>query len=112
MDPMIRRKAKAINFGIIYGISPFGLARQLGVDQAEARAYIDTYFETYPGIRDYMDGMREECRNKGLVRTLFGRQLHLPGINDKNPMRRNRSEERCVGKTSVRTCRSWRSTSP
>src|SRR3546814_8340590 len=80
MDPMIRRKAKAINFGIIYGISPFGLARQLGVEQAEARAYIDTYFQTYPGIRDYMDGMRAECRKKGLVRTLFGRKIHLPGI--------------------------------
>src|SRR3546814_11462407 len=96
MDPMIRRKAKAINFGIIYGISPFGLARQLGVEQAEARAYIDTYFQTYPGIRDYMDGMREECRKKGRVRTLFGRKIHLPGINDKNPLRRNYAERQAI----------------
>src|SRR3546814_15961514 len=92
MDPMIRRKAKAINFGIIYGISPFGLARQLGVEQAEARAYIDTYFQTYPGNRDYMDGIRAECRKKGLVRMLFGRTIHLPGINDKTPIRRTYAE--------------------
>ena len=96
MDPMVRRKAKAINFGIIYGISAFGLARQLGIEQREAKDYIATYFEQYPGINDYMEQMREECRKTGKVETLFGRRIHLPGINDKNPMRRNYAERQAI----------------
>ena len=96
MDPMVRRKAKAINFGIIYGISAFGLARQLGVEQREARAYIDAYFEKYPGIRVYMDTVRAECRRSGRVETLFGRRIHLPGINDKNPARRGYAERQAI----------------
>jgi DNA polymerase-1 len=96
MDPMVRRKAKAINFGIIYGISPFGLARQLGVEQREAKSYIETYFEQYPGIGDYMEERRAECRRTGRVETLFGRRIHLPGIADKNHMRRNYAERQAI----------------
>jgi DNA polymerase I len=96
MDPSIRRKAKAINFGIIYGISPFGLARQLGIEQREARAYIDAYFAKYPGIREYMDSVRTQCRKTGRVETLFGRRIHLPGINDKNPARRGYAERQAI----------------
>jgi len=96
MDPIVRRKAKAINFGIIYGISPFGLARQLGIEQREARAYIDAYFEKYPGIRDYMDTVRTQCRKTGRVETLYGRRIHLPGINDKNPARRGYAERQAI----------------
>ncbi|KZD12270.1 DNA polymerase I [Oceanibaculum pacificum] len=96
MDPMTRRKAKAINFGIIYGISGFGLARQLGVEPGEAAAYIRAYFERYPGIRDYMDKAKEEARRQGFVRTLFGRQCHVPGIADKNPARRAFAERQAI----------------
>ena len=96
MDPSVRRKAKAINFGIIYGISPFGLARQLGIEQREAKAYIDAYFEKYPGIREYMDSVRTRCRKTGRVETLFGRRIHLPGINDKNPARRSYAERQAI----------------
>jgi DNA polymerase-1 len=74
MDGETRRRAKAINFGIIYGISPFGLARQLGIERDAARAYIDAYFERYPGIRTYMDRTREQARRLGYVETLFGRR--------------------------------------
>jgi len=96
MDPMVRRKAKAINFGIIYGISPFGLARQLGIEQREAKEYIDAYFERYPGIADYMERMRAECRRTGRVETLFGRRIHLPGITEKNHMRRGYAERQAI----------------
>ncbi|MFQ5784311.1 MAG: DNA polymerase, partial [Alphaproteobacteria bacterium] len=96
MDPMVRRRAKAINFGIIYGISPFGLARQLGIAQAEARAYIDAYFERYPGIRDYMEHTKEVCRKQGYVTTLFGRRCHMPGIKDRNPARRSFMERAAI----------------
>jgi DNA polymerase-1 len=96
MDPLVRRQAKAINFGIIYGISAFGLARQLGIAQKEARDYIETYFERYPGIKDYMERAREECRQTGMVTTLFGRRIHLLGIVDKNPMRRNYAERQAI----------------
>ena len=92
LDPSIRRKAKAINFGIIYGISAFGLARQLGVEQSEAAAYMKAYFERYPGIQDYMERTKQFCREHGYVQTLFGRRCHIPGIHDKNPARRNFAE--------------------
>ena len=96
MEPMVRRKAKAINFGIIYGISAFGLARQLGIEQKEAKAYIEAYFERYPGIKDYMERLKAECRKSGMVKTLFGRRIHLPGINDKNHMTRNYAERQAI----------------
>ena len=96
MDPMVRRSAKAINFGIIYGISPFGLARQLGVAQGEAKAYIEAYFERYPGIKDYMDRTKKEAHERGFVATLYGRRIHLPGINEKNPAHRGFSERAAI----------------
>jgi DNA polymerase-1 len=96
MDPMVRRRAKAINFGIIYGISAFGLANQLGIGRGEAQDYIDTYFERYPGIRDYMEYAREQAREHGYVTTLYGRKCHVPGIRDKNPARRNFSERAAI----------------
>ena len=80
MPSEVRRRAKAINFGIIYGISAFGLAAQLGIDKNEAGAYIKKYFERFPGIRDYMDETREFCRANGYVLTLFGRKCHYPDI--------------------------------
>ncbi|HWT99612.1 MAG TPA: DNA polymerase I, partial [Terriglobales bacterium] len=88
MDPMVRRRAKAINFGIIYGISAFGLAQQLGIPQGEAKAYIQAYFERYPEIRAYMERTKEFARKHGYVTTLFGRRCYMPGIADKNPARR------------------------
>ncbi|WP_316861175.1 DNA polymerase I [uncultured Cohaesibacter sp.] len=85
MDPSTRRRAKAINFGIIYGISAFGLANQLGISRTEAKAYIDTYFERFPGIRDYMENTKKAAREQGYVETIFGRKIHYPEINSKNP---------------------------
>jgi DNA polymerase-1 len=96
MDPMVRRRAKAINFGIIYGISPFGLAAQLGIPQAEAKSYIEAYFARFPGIRDYMDRTKKIAREQGYVTTLFGRRCHVPGINDKNPARRSFMERAAI----------------
>jgi len=96
MDPIVRRNAKAINFGIIYGISAFGLARQLSIPQGEAKSYIESYFERFPGIKDYMEKARELCRRTGFVETLFGRRIHLPQINDKNHMRRNYAERQAI----------------
>ncbi len=96
MDPMVRRKAKAINFGIIYGISPFGLARQLGIDNSEARDYIDAYFMKYPGIKDYMEQTKEKARKDGFVKTLFGRKCHIKSINEKNNNLRGLSERAAI----------------
>jgi DNA polymerase-1 len=96
MDPAIRRKAKAINFGIIYGISAVGLAAQLGISRSEAGAYIKTYFERFPGIRDYMEAMKETARRHGYVKTLFGRKVHYPEINTKNPSLRGNFERAAI----------------
>ncbi len=96
MDPMVRRKAKAINFGIIYGISAFGLARQLSIPRGEADAYIQAYFARYPGIRDYMEKTKDEARTRGVVTTLFGRRCPTPGIADKNPAMRNFAERAAI----------------
>ena len=96
MDPATRRNAKAINFGIIYGISAFGLARNLGIAQGEAKAYIEAYFERYPGIRAYMDGMKAFCKEHGHVRTIFGRRINIPAINEKNPAHRNFAERQAI----------------
>ena len=92
MDPMERRKAKAINFGIIYGISAFGLARNIRVPQGEARDFIKAYFERYPGIKDYMENTKKFAGEHGYVTTIFGRKCHTPGINDKNGARRSFQE--------------------
>lgn len=88
MDPETRRRAKAINFGIVYGISAFGLAAQLGIDQSEAGAYIKTYFERFPGIRAYMDRTKEAARASGQVTTLFGRRIHIPAVTSKSQAER------------------------
>jgi DNA polymerase-1 len=96
MPGEIRRRAKAINFGIIYGISAFGLAAQLGIGRDEAGAYIKKYFERFPGIRDYMDETREFCRNKGYVLTIFGRKCHYPEIKSPNPSLRAFNERAAI----------------
>ncbi len=92
----LRRKAKTINFGIIYGISAHGLAMRLGIGRSEAGAYIERYFAQYPGIRDYMEASKEFARKHGYVTTLFGRRCHVPGILDKNPARRQFSERAAI----------------
>ncbi len=96
MDALTRRRAKAINFGIIYGISAFGLARNLGIDGGTARLYIDAYFARYPEIRAYMERTREEARIAGYVLTPFGRRCWIPGIADKNPNRRGYAERQAI----------------
>ena len=85
MTPDIRRQAKAINFGVIYGISGFGLARNLRIPRADAQGFIDRYFERFPGIRDYMEATKAFARQHGYVQTLFGRKIHTPDINAKGP---------------------------
>ncbi|MGH6825934.1 DNA polymerase I [Methyloceanibacter sp.] len=96
MDPAIRRRAKAINFGIVYGISAVGLAAQLGIGRSEAGTYIKTYFERFPGIRDYMEATKAEARRQGYVKTLFGRKVHYPEINTKNPSLRGNFERAAI----------------
>ena len=91
-----RRTAKAINFGLIYGMSAFGLARQLGIARTEAQQYVDLYFERYTGVKRYMDGVREQARIQGYVETLFGRRLYLADINNKNLHRRQYAERTAI----------------
>jgi DNA polymerase-1 len=91
-----RRAAKAINFGLIYGMSAFGLARQLSIARYEAQDYVDLYFERYPGVKDYMDSTKEKAHELGYVETLFGRRLYLPEINARNAMRRQYAERTAI----------------
>ena len=96
MDPMIRRNAKAINFGIIYGISAFGLARQLSIPREEAGAYIKKYFQKFPGIQDYMEQYRAYGREHGYVETIFGRKVWLPQIKSPNGAERSFGERQAI----------------
>ena len=96
MPSEVRRRAKAINFGIIYGISAFGLANQLGIPREEAALYIRTYFERFPGIRDYMDAMKKTVREKGVVTTIFGRKCHFPRIGSANASERAFFERQAI----------------
>lgn len=96
MDPMVRRNAKAINFGIIYGQSAFGLAAQLGIPQRDAKTYIEAYFQQYPGIRDYMDRTKRACKTHGFVETIYGRKIHIPAINDRNGARKAFGERAAI----------------
>jgi DNA polymerase-1 len=91
-----RRSAKAINFGLIYGMSAFGLAKQLGTGRGEAQEYVNTYFERYPGVRDYMDNTREHAKDLGYVETLYGRRLYLPDIRASNGQRRQHAERTAI----------------
>ncbi len=91
-----RRAAKAINFGLIYGMSPFGLAKQLGIRRNEAKEYVDRYFEHYPDVKNYMEITREQAREQGYVETVFGRRLYLPEINARNAARRQYAERTAI----------------
>jgi DNA polymerase-1 len=96
VTPDERRTAKVINFGLIYGMSAFGLAQNLGIERATAQAYIDSYFSRYPGVKRYMDGTREKARREGYVETVFGRRLWLPEIRSSNPQRRAGAERAAI----------------
>ncbi|KPK60845.1 MAG: DNA polymerase I [Gammaproteobacteria bacterium SG8_31] len=96
VTPEQRRSAKAINFGLIYGMSAFGLARQLNVDRAAAQEYVDLYFERYPGVKAYMEETRTKAREEGFVETVFGRRLYLPEIRARNPQRRQYAERSAI----------------
>ena len=96
VDSEQRRRAKAINFGLIYGMSAFGLAKQLGIGRYEAQDYIDLYFARYPGVKNYMDNIREFAAEKGYVETVFGRRLYLPDINAKNGQLRKYAERTAI----------------
>ena len=96
VPPERRREAKAINFGILYGISPFGLARSLNIPQAEARAFMDSYFKRYPAIQGWMEAVRKEVRRSGRVETAFGRIIHLPQIRSGNPAQRRFAERAAI----------------
>ena len=96
VSPEQRRAAKAINFGLIYGMSAFGLARQLGIDRGSARRYVDRYFERYPGVKEYMDATRVRAREAGYVETVFKRRLYLPDIAARNAARRQYAERTAI----------------
>ena len=91
-----RRSAKAINFGLMYGMSAFGLGKQLGISRHEAQEYVDLYFDRYPGVKKFMDDTREQARQAGFVETMFGRRLYLPDINDRNAPRRQYAERSAI----------------
>ncbi len=91
-----RRRAKAVNFGIVYGLSPFGLSQQLGIETGEARRFIDAYFEKYKGVRAFIDRTLEQARRHGYVKTLFGRHRPIPDINSKNSNQRGFAERTAV----------------
>ena len=91
-----RRAAKAINFGLIYGMSPFGLSKQLDIKISEAKAYVDRYFKRYPGVKGFMNETREIARQKGYVETVFKRRLYLPDINSRNAPRRQYAERTAI----------------
>ena len=91
-----RRSAKAINFGLIYGMSAFGLGKQLGIGRNQAQEYVDLYFTRYPGVKDYMDRTREQARENGFVETVFGRRLYLPEIESRNHQRRQYAERSAI----------------
>jgi len=96
IDAEHRRRAKAVNFGIVYGLSPFGLSQQLGIEQREAKKFIDAYFEKYAGVRRYIDRVLEETRREQSVKTLFGRSRPIPDINSKNANMRGFAERTAV----------------
>jgi DNA polymerase-1 len=96
VSPDERRTAKVINFGLIYGMSAFGLAQNLGIERATAQIYIDSYFSRYPGVKRYMDGTRDKARTEGYVETVFGRRLWLPEIKSSNPARRQGAERAAI----------------
>jgi len=91
-----RRSAKAINFGLMYGMSAFGLAKQLGIARGEAQEYVNLYFDRYPGVKAYMDDIREKASAHGFVETVFGRRLYLPEINARNANRRQYAERTAI----------------
>ena len=96
VTPDQRRAAKAINFGLIYGMSAFGLARQLGIERGAAQAYVDRYFERYPGVKRYMDETRAQAREAGYVETVFGRRLYLPDIRSRNRQQQQYAERSAI----------------
>ena len=96
VTPDQRRAAKAINFGLIYGMSAFGLAKQLGIPRNEAQAYVDLYFERYPGVRKYMEETRKRAHEQGYVETVFGRRLYLPELKSRNPQQRQYAERTAI----------------
>jgi DNA polymerase-1 len=91
-----RRSAKAINFGLMYGMSAFGLGKQLGIGRGQAQEYVDLYFARYPGVKKFMDDIRQQARDEGFVETVFGRRLYLPDINDRNVQRRQYAERSAI----------------
>ncbi len=100
-----RRCAKVVNFGLIYGMSAFGLSKQLGIGRADAQHYIDRYFERYPGVLDYMEKTKKTARQQGYVETLLGRRLYLPEINVQNTMRKKAAERTAINAPHARHCR-------
>jgi len=91
-----RRRAKAVNFGIVYGLSPFGLSNQLGIPQQEARDYIEAYFDLYKGVKKYMEGTIKQARKDGYVKTLFGRRRPIPDLDSRNPASRGFAERTAI----------------